>query len=471
MKALLLKVFRQFVAALVLVLVGLSASAETDSAETNRAVSLVKGGSTRLPIEQGIKRVVVGNDKVIDARPDKEANTVLVTGVAEGSSELRIERLVGAEWVFRITVRADLQGVLDEVKLLLADVEGLELKLLGDKILIKGVVLTLADDERVRTITEAYAGTILNLAKFDLRRVYKFLEEEIRKDLRANSIDTVTAKIASDRVILEGTVISQEEMDRVIKLAQLRLPNVVNLLRVEDAMIETDIRFVQITSDSGASFGHNVLETLEVGAQGALSGAGTGKSSLSYGVSASAGAKINALIGSGSASNLVQTHISTKSGEEGRFHSGGEDNIIVAGNLGGDLKTVEYGIIVRVRPVLKTREIIENKVYVEVSVPIQKTREGLVLDKFNSEGTIICRKGEGIILSGLFQSLASRTGSRTPLLGYIPLVDMFFSKRDRKGSNKELVAVITPQPTLPRPGPSEPFSASGARLNESISVK
>lgn len=462
---------RTLVPSLVLALASVSSPAQTDAPEANRAVSLVRGGSTRLPIEQGIKRVVIGNDKVIDARPDKEAHNVLVTGLTEGSSELRVERLAGSEWVFRVTVRADLQGVLDEVKQLLADVEGLEVKVLGDKILIKGVVLTLTDDEKVRRITDAYAGTVLNFAKFDLRRVYKFLEDEILKDLKAASIDTVSAKIANDRVILEGTVISQEEMDRVVKLAQMRLPNVLNLLRIEDAMIETDVRFIQITTDSGSTYGHNALDSLNIGSTGSFGGGGTGKSSLSYGVTAGAEAKIKALIASGSASNLVQTHISTKSGEEGRFHSGGEDNIIVSGIQGGDLKTVDYGIIIRVRPVLKTREIIENRVYVEVSVPVQKSKDGLILDKFNSEATIVSRKGEAIILSGLFQSLSGRTGNRTPLLGYIPLVDMFFSERTRKGSKKELVAVITPQPTLSRPGPSEPFNASGARLNDSIPAK
>jgi hypothetical protein len=104
---------------------------------------------------------------------------------------------------------------------------------------------------------------------------------------------------------------------------------------------------------------------------------------------------------------------------------------------------------------------VENKVYVEVSVPVKKTSAGLELDIFSSEQTIVCKKGESIILTGLFQKLTTRLGNRTPLLGYIPLVDMFFSQRDKKGSQKELVALLTQSTILPRPSTVVPFSTSG----------
>jgi pilus assembly protein CpaC len=124
---------------------------------TAKTLALTRGGSTRINVEEGIKRVVVGNDKVVDARPDAEAKSVLVTALAEGSSELRLERLRGGELVYRVLVRADLQGIYDEIQQLLGEVEGLEVKLLGDKILFKGRILTKADSEKVRRIADAYA--------------------------------------------------------------------------------------------------------------------------------------------------------------------------------------------------------------------------------------------------------------------------------------------------------------------------
>jgi type II secretory pathway component GspD/PulD (secretin) len=132
---------------------------------------------------------------------------------------------------------------------------------------------------------------------------------------------------------------------------------------------------------------------------------------------------------------------------------------------------VNFGIIIRVRPILRTRETVENKVYVEVSVPVKKTSAGLELDIFSSEQTIVCKKGESIILTGLFQKLTTRLGNRTPLLGYIPLVDMFFSQRDKKGSQKELVALLTQSTILPRPSTVVPFSTSGARLSDSVPAR
>jgi hypothetical protein len=80
------------------------------------------------------------------------------------------------------------------------------------------------------------------------------------------------------------------------------VPQVVNLLRIEDAMIETDVQFFQVTTDSGSSYGNNMLQTLGVDGKVGLSGAGTGGAGFNYGVSANASARINALISSGSAS-------------------------------------------------------------------------------------------------------------------------------------------------------------------------
>jgi len=433
-------------------------------AESWKEISILKGGSMKLPVPDGVSRVVIGNDKMIDARPGTDGLSVLVSGLSEGTSELRIARNQGEELSYRVSVRADLQETLKVIRTLLEDVEGVDVGMLNDKILLNGTILTVPDVQKVREIADAYPGLVLNIAKLDQRRIYKFLEEEVQKDLRESGLDTVSAKIVNDQIRLSGVVINQEESDRALKLAQSRIPNPVNMMRIEDIMIETDIQFIQVSSDASSSYGNNVLKAFGSSGSSSFTGGSSGKPSLSYGASASATARINALIGNGSATNLMQAHLSTKNGEPGRFHSGGQDNIAVSGNTGGDLKSVEYGIIIRVQPTLRTRDLVENKVYVEVSVPVQKSREGLVLDKFNSEGTVMCKKGESVILSGLLQSLNSRTAQRTPLLGYVPLLDMFFSEKEKKGGRKELVAVITPRPVLPRPAPTEPYSEAGRKL-------
>lgn len=449
---------------------GSSLLAAGASNESSKEISILKGGSTRLQVAEGVGRVVVGNEKVIDVRPATDGLSVMINGLNEGASDLHITKNQGDEMIYRVTVRADMQETLKVIKSLLDDVEGVDVGVLNDKIMIKGTILTVPDVKRVRDIAEAYPGQVINLAKLDQRRVYRFIEDEIQKDLKDSGLDTVFAKVVNDQIRLSGVVINQEEQERALKIAQLRMPSPINMMRIEDAMIETDIRFVQISSDNSSSFGNNILKSLGANSGTAFGGGSSGKPSLSYGVSASAATRINALIGDGSATNLMQTHLSTKNGEEGRFQSGGQDNIAVAGVNGGDLKAVDYGIIIRVKPTLRTRELVENKVYIEVSVPVQKTREGLILDKFNSEGTIMSKRGESVILSGLLQSLSSKTAQRTPLLGYVPILDMFFAEREKKRGRKELVAVITPRAVLPSADGGVPFSDRSRKLLEPVAT-
>ena len=439
------------------------------AAEEPKEMTVLKGSITRLQVAENTRRVVVGNDKVIDARLDKDGTAVSVVGLSEGASELRIERLQGLDSVYQVFVRSDLQGMWKDVRELLSGVEGVEVKVLGDRIRISGKILTVADDLKIRRIASLYPQVFVD-AGLDLKAIYGLLEAEVVRDLKEAGIDTVSATIVNEKIVLKGEAISAEERERAKVVAGLHSLNVVDLMSIQEAMIEIDVQFLQITTDKGSSYGHNVLQTLGASANAGFSGAGTGKPSLTYGVSGSASVRINALIESGSASNLMQAHLSTKSGEAGKFQSGGEDNIKVAGTSGpGDLKKVEYGVIIRVTPTLRTRDLVETRIYVEVSMPIAKSSEGLVLDKsITYEGTITCHRGESIILGGLAQSMNGRSTSRTPGLGYVPLLDLFFSQKDKKGSRRELVAVVTPRPVLPRPSSGPAYSERGNALVQGV---
>ena len=108
-------------------------------------VIVLKGSSAQIPVPDGIKKIIVANPAVIDARPSDDGLSVLVNGLGLGNSELRIQKLQGADLVDNVVVQNNLDQTLSEVKDLLSDVEGLEIKTLGNKILFKGNLLTKSD--------------------------------------------------------------------------------------------------------------------------------------------------------------------------------------------------------------------------------------------------------------------------------------------------------------------------------------
>src|SRR4051812_9512285 len=218
-----------------------------------------------------------------------------------------------------------------------------------------------------------------------------------------------------DTVVLEGTLFSEADVLRAVQLAKLRMPNVVNLLRVQNLMIETDVQFIQVNYNDTSDIGHNILDSLSIGATGGIQGGGTGVPKLSYGVNASATAAIKALLGSGNGKVLAQPHLSTESGGEGRFQSGGEIFFSVSGNVGGTLEKVNFGVILTVKPTMQGQDRVVNEVTVEVSLPSARQQGSFALDKFETKSKVVCKVGETIVLSGLVQTLASRFKEKTPL--------------------------------------------------------
>jgi pilus assembly protein CpaC len=424
-------------------------------------VTVVKGATSRIPVAEGIRRISVSNPSVADARPDGDGRTVLVQGLTEGSTDLRVERLQGTDLSYKVHVSSDLQDMLGQIKELLSDVDGLDVKVVGSKIVLKGNVLTKSDYDRVMKIAEAYAGVILNMARLDRTEMSKYVEEAIIRDI---ACDTVKVRVSEDTAILEGVVYSEADLARAGEMARLRVPVVKNLLRVQDVMIETDVHFVQLDKASASDIGFNVLKNASVGAKFDLQG-GSGKPTVnSFSVNASLSARINALVGNGSAKILAQPHLSTKSGGEGTFHSGGATYFAVSGVNAGSLEKIEYGIILKVKPTLQGRDRIMNEVTIEVSVPSAKPQGTFSLEKFDTKSVAMCKVGESIMLSGLVQSLATQFKEKTPLLGDIPLLSMFFSNKQKSTESRELIVLISPKPVFPQTDNSPAFSQEREHL-------
>jgi pilus assembly protein CpaC len=182
-------------------------------------VIVLKGSSARVSVD-GIRKVTVANPAVIDAKPALDGQSVLVSGLTEGNSELRIERLQGADLVTNVVVHADLNGTLEQIKTLLSDVEGLDIKVIGDKIVFKGNILTKSDYDNVGKVAAAYSSVTLNMTKLYSSQMDKFIEEAILKDI---GIDTVSARVMGDTVILEGVVFSETDATRAVEMAKLRM--------------------------------------------------------------------------------------------------------------------------------------------------------------------------------------------------------------------------------------------------------
>jgi hypothetical protein len=87
-------------------------------------LSVCKGSSTKVAVADGIRKLTIGSDKIIDAKPQDDGHAALVMGLAEGCSDLRIERLQGPDLVYKVAVHSEFQGLIEQMKEMLSDVAG-----------------------------------------------------------------------------------------------------------------------------------------------------------------------------------------------------------------------------------------------------------------------------------------------------------------------------------------------------------
>jgi pilus assembly protein CpaC len=423
-------------------------------------LSIIKGGTGRIAVAEGIRKITIGSDKIIDARSQEEGRAALVVGLAEGSSDLHIERLQGADLVYKVTVHAETQGTIDQMKEMLSDVVGLKIKAVGNRILFDGKIETQADLEKMKKVEAAFPGVVIDLATFDQPEMAAVVSTAILKDLHDMGVDSVAVQIAGDAAILDGVVNTDAEATRCVEKAKLRMPNVKSLLRVQQAMMETDLQFAEVDRDSGSSLGQNLFDN-NIIVSPSISAGNTGRPSL--GLVASATYKVNAALTTGNCKSIYQEHISGASGQEVAFKQGG--TLYVPG-----IPAVPYGVIVKVKPTLLGRDEILTDVAVEISTAVWSQGQ-VTTREFKTSTSVMSKVGETVVLSGFAQALGTDSADKTPVLNDIPLLNLLFASKSRSKTHKDAVLLLTPRPTSTETAIGPAFSARNKSILEDAESK
>jgi len=294
------------------------------------------------------------------------------------------------------------------------------------------------------------------------------LLDEIRAMLGESS--RVRARIVGDKVVLEGSELSEEEAARMTEIAR-RYPQVVNLIsRVGlERMIEMDVRMLEIRRDlledigvrwngsmQGPSFG--ILGDLHrsrafrPGGAAAEAGLETGTRvapfATALGLASSITSVINLLVQNGDAVVLAEPRLSCRSGGSARFIAGGELPVPFASGLGTvSVGFKEYGVKFDVSPVASESGVIAAKIATEISainfeIQVQDV-PGLL--KRRAETEVNLRENETLVIAGLLSEESSKAIDRLPGLGEIPILGKLFRSREFRDRKTDLVVFITPR--------------------------
>ncbi len=414
-------------------------------------------GTQKVITVPGIQRVAIGDSAIADVKTIGN-NQLLVIGQGEGKTTLLIWKSSGQRVSYLITVRKqDPNEVISEIKKLLGEIEGVSVRMVGDRIYLDGQAYTQADADRIDQVVGLY-GNVKSFVKI-APNAKKLVAQNLNANFQKAGLKNVQANVVGSTIFLEGSVESQQDLQKAELITKAIGEKVENLLVVGiKRMILSEVQFVEIRRDSKDRYG--IRYPTDISGNAAIQIAITKDlwpSTFSEGgsqtaIRANSGLAVGFQQNDGYGRLLAQPKLVCASGEKAEFISGGEVPIPLITNNQFTVEYKPYGVILKLRPTADRNGNIQTEIEAEVSeidqsvaVSIGGSASVPGFRKRAVKTNVTVRHGETIVLSGVFSHDEQKSVSKLPGLGHIPIIGELFKNRAFDSTKRELVIFVTPR--------------------------
>ena len=405
---------------------GVAPSASTLEQETTLRV-----GETFVVAERGLKRIALGNGKILSAKR-LERDQVLLMALQPGSTSLHLWYHDGTERRVLVQVHSgDEEQLLKDVRLWLGKSTHIETRVIGGKVVLEGRARNVQEAQKVKELAQR-SPLIMNLVQ------QAGVEQMIAMEVRFLEVK---------KSALENIGVNWQ------KSTAGPLFGVVGDMR-------TNSRFRPASSGSiDASGAPNLTSNLP----GTTSEPLLGKVSpfaMYFGLQSTLASAINLMEQKGDAIVLAEPILSCRSGGAARFLAGGEIPLPTTSPLGASsVQFKPYGIKFEISPTLTESGSISARVMTELSTldPAIKVGDLPAFLSRQTETEVNLNEGETLVISGLISEDKSKTLDKMPGLGNIPVLGKLFSSRDFRERRSEMVVFVTPR-----------FISPNSELNRSL---
>lgn len=457
---------RSFVSAIACMAAFLSyALPRTDAvAQQDQSIKVGIGQNKVLQVSGSISRIAVGDPEVAEVKM-LGGNEVLILGVAEGKTTLLIWRGSGERLTYTISVRKQPpEEIAAEMKALLGEIEGVTIRIIGDRVYLDGETLTTDDADRIKAVIALYPS--VRSFVHPSPNALKAQAKNLIRAFNENGLKSVVVNVVGGTIFLEGTVESTEDMKKAELVVKAMGSSVENLITVGiKRMVLVEVQIVEIRRSDNLGIGVTYPLNLTGNDAGLRVGytkvdppaPGQVPEQLTYGATASVTSDfaLRMRFDSGYGRLLSQPKLVCASGAEAHFTVGGEVPIpIVTGNS-INVEYKEFGVILDLKPTADRQSNISTSITATVSeVDASLTaRVGSAempgFRKRTVKTDVTVKHGETIVLSGLFNYDQQKNVSKVPLLGHIPVLGELFKSREFVERKNELAIFVTPKVVNP----------------------
>ncbi len=373
-------------------------------------------GQTELLRNITVDRISIGDPNVVEVEVLGETQEILVQALAPGFTDLRFWK-DGVAKRFLVEVGNVAIGEnLKQVRSALVGVEGIQVRGVGNNVLIEGNVYRQQDFDRIAAIAKGFPN-VLPLA--------------VKSNIDMQNIISMDVKFVEIRKnVLHNIGINWADAIKGFSYGTLRDVVTNDLFRLDGA-----------PGDGAFTSGGGTTLPLDYGR----------RTYNFLGLSTRVDSVIDMLSSNGYARVLSEPKLSCISGGAADFLAGGEVPIPIDTDDGIQVTFKQYGIILNIEPVADNVGNISTKIEVEVSSIDPAVTvggiPGFLTRKTNTEMNV--RDGETIILSGMVSNESSKDVDKVPGLGHIPILGELFKSRQFRNNQTELYIFVTPRLITP----------------------
>jgi pilus assembly protein CpaC len=418
--------------------------------------------------------------RLVQASYSKELNSIRFTPKAEGEATFTIHDGSGKLIAdYRLIVqKSKLDAVLKQMQSLLADIEGIQLKIINNKVVVDGQILLPNDMSRIYSVVSQFgeqAASLVSLSPLAQKKIAEFI-------FRSIGNPEIEVRAVNNKIILEGWAESDDEKARAEVIAKLHVPpllvdkavaegvlrplkpandGVVNLIKVKAGplppppkTIQIVTHYVELQKDYQRSFRFQFMPNLTDGSQLRVS-SGDGANPDNNGTQFTAIIdqllpKLNWSKQHGHARILESTTLIVQDGKKGTLNSVQEVPYqTISSGTGGGVPTTsfkEVGIATSITPaVVEGRsDSINMIIEFQISAITGLSQAGPRTTKNVLNTEIIVRSGQSAAIGGLIKSGSTTGYNKFPQSApENPIVSLYASREFQKNQS-QFVVFVTP---------------------------
>ena len=370
--------------------------------------------------------------------------------------------------------KTDLQQAATEIQSLLRTVDGIQIKILNNKVVIDGEILVPRDMRRIHDVVQEYKGkatSLVTLSPLAQNKVAKFIEKEINDP-------NITVRATNMTFILEGFVSDESEKNRAEEMAKLYLPDhivdravseskvkewsripILNYIKVREKkqdgrnkLIQLVVHYVELNKDYADSFRFQWTPQIEDGTKFSFHSGSVGLGTVGGIISGTINnflPKLNWAKSFGFARILHSANVITEEGKEARISS--QKQTPYQGSTGPNgeqtIEMASTGIEMRLTPQVvgpRGDSIQLSNVAFQVSNLVGSSGGKPITTSRNLTTSIHVQSGLSAVLGGVISNKTFSDYNREPPQGSSSPLLSFLSSKKFSRSQSQFIVFVTP---------------------------